>query len=186
MFFSFLSTGSSAYINSEGFDSSFPDVLSLMRKFLKKYSCQQVKKVEDDAGYSWSTFKPLVHLVYFSYTRHAFTEQVNKKPLIRDLYLTSIESAIFCLNNACSSQACLSILEDEGLTDFIICLPWFIPKELKDRACEVVQLMSQGTKLQPPKLLNIVKAGLASWFLPLGELLSPSFIDHLFNHFYKM
>ena len=106
--------------------------------------------------------------------------------MILNLFLTSIRSGLFALKNTCLSEDSGEILEKEGLTDFLICLQWYITEELKDDAHTIVQLMSQRVKIAPPSLVNIVKARIASWCVPLERVLSIEYVDEVRAGVYKL
>ena len=157
-----------------------------MHKFLHDYTYKQVRDAELETTYFWSTFKPFVKLVYFNYEKHVNGYLVKEKPLVQDLYLTSVKAGIFSLQNMCLSDESQDILEKEELTDFMICLPWYAPDDLKDDARLMVEIMSEKVKPHPPTLMNIVKARLASWCMPLEEVMSPSFVDKIHERLYEL
>lgn len=53
------------------------------------------------------------------------------------------------------------MLLQEGLEDYITCVPSYVPGSLRDQARELVRIVGSGVQLQPPRLVNLVKANLA-------------------------
>ena len=157
-----------------------------MKTFLKKYSYSQVKEAEKEAGYSWSTLVPLTRLVYFDYRQQTSSNLVKDSPLVMDLYMTSIRAGLFSLKIICSSPESLKVMEQEGIIDFVFCLPWFVTEELQNDARAIVSLMSQNAIQRPPRLLNIAKAGIAMWHgVSIIDMLSPAFIENVFTQLHK-
>ena len=107
---------------------------------------------------------------------------IEEKPLLKDLYLASLQRGIFLLQRACTTEDTLEILEMEGLIDFIICLPWHVSEGLAEEAGSIVQLLSQKRTLQPPTLKNIAKAKLAAWKVPFQDVMSNDYFDKARHH----
>ena len=107
---------------------------------------------------------------------------VEEKPLLKDLYLASLQMGIFLLQRACTTEDTLEILEMEGLIDFIICLPWHVSEGIKEKAKIAVQLLSKKRTLQPPSLMNIAKAKLAVWKIPFQKTMSYEFLDKVHHY----
>ncbi len=181
LFFSFLSTGSTAFVTSDGFKHFSVEILKFMKKFLKKYShTEQVKQAEKEAGYSWSTLIPLTNLVYFDFEKQ--TELVTANPLLRDLYMTSVQAGLFSLKIICSSPESIKIMQQEGIIDYMICLPWYINNKLSMDARDIAKLICQNTIPVPPRLVNIAKARICTWQgVTVDDMLSPSFIENVFT-----
>ena len=151
-----------------------------MQTFLCNTTYNEVHIAEEKAGYWWSTMKPFVHLVYFHYNKH-IKFLANENPVLKDLYLTSVQAGIFSLKNMSLSDIYKDIIEKEELTDYLTCLPWYVPQVLREDAELLVQLVNTKIKPQPPQLVNIVKGYLASDCFTLEEVMSPLFIDTLYQ-----
>ena len=59
---------------------------------------------------------------------------------------------------------------EENLVDYVVCMPWSVPEQLKQQACDLVTMLGSfpDMRMQPPQLLNIAKASLAKTFPELG------------------
>ena len=186
LFFSIIATATTDCVTDEGFSYFLEEILSFMQRFLREYTYEEVREAEKMTGFFWTTYKPFVNLIYFNYEQHLDSDLVKEKPLVKDLYLTSICAGIFSLKNMCLSDQMQDILEKEKLTDFLLCLPWYVPNDLKVDARMMVQLMSEKVKPNPPMLMNIVKARLATLYMPLDEVMSPSFTDKIHHRLYEL
>ena len=82
------------------------------------------------------------------------------------LQLVSLQLTLFALQNWLGGENHRQILRKEGLLDFVICMPQYVPPSLRPQAEELVQMVvsSPGIPEGPPKLLNLVKAKLAKKF----------------------
>lgn len=184
MFIAMLTT-SSPMLMVEGYYHSFHNfvaVLGFVSTFLENVTHDEVHEAEISTNYFWSTFKPFVKLTYFHYAKKARSNKlVEEYPLLRKLYLQSMRAGIFSLKNMCLSNNCKEVLEKEKLVDFITCLPWYAPVELKADAQSLVRMMHGVVPPEPPSLTNIVKAMLASNTLSLDTVMGASFITDIHN-----
>lgn len=63
------------------------------------------------------------------------------------------------------------VLRKEGLEDYITCIPSYVPEPLQTEARTLVHIVGSGIPLQPPKLINLVKAKLAVMHFGLERVL---------------
>ena len=182
VFFAILSTNSNFKSMSDKNDTSISSMSSFMSKFLKNSTYELVHQAEIETCYFSSTIKPLVRLCYFHYEKEINTPTVQMTPVLKELYFTSVKAGIFSIQNISLSDDFKDIVDKEGLIDYLICLPWYVTKDLKDDAQLLVQLTAAKVKLQPPKLMNIAKACLTSSQFTLDEILSPCFIENLYRN----
>ena len=184
LFFALISTSPSNCVAKEEFQQFLPEIISFMNKFIHRTTYQQVHEAEEQAEYHWCwcTMKPFVRLIYFHWNNHVNSLAVQQTQLLKDLYLTSIRAGILSLQSMCLSDDCKDVLENEELTDYLTCLPWYVPEVLREDAELLVQLVNIKIKPQPPQLVNIVKGYLASYCcFTLEEVMSPLFIDTLYQ-----
>ena len=87
--------------------------------------------------------------------------------------LVSIEVGLFWLYVSLMYEADRNTLTQEGLVDFVVCLPWCLPQDSRpqQQATELVAYLSRNLQLQPPSLLNLTKAKLASMHFGLRTML---------------
>ena len=168
-------------ITNEECQQFLPDIVFFMQTFLGSTTYDEVHNGEEEAMYFWSTMKPFVNLVYFHYNKHINSLAVQQNQVLKDLYLTSIQTGIFSLQSMCLSDDFKNIIGKEELTDYLTCLPWYVPEVLREDAELLVQLVNMKIKPQPPQLVNIVKGYLASYCFTLEEVMSPLFIDTLYQ-----
>ena len=100
--------------------------------------------------------------------------------------MLSVKAGLFLLKNACVIEDNVEVLEKEGQIDFIICLPWFINEEFKEDAVTVVDLLSRKKKLDPPKLVNIAKARLATICnIFIDEILQTKSLEEIYSNLHQ-
>lgn len=94
-----------------------------------------------------------------------------------------VEVGLFSLNCILlKNEEGMSLLERDGLVDYIICLPWCVPggERLKERASEIVSVVrSARPKLQPPSLLTLTKVKLASYLFGLEKVIATDSVHEL-------
>lgn len=157
-----------------------PEALQFMKTFLRENTYDQLHEAELETTYFWSTYKPFVQLVYIHYHRLTSGPLAQKVPLIQPLLLTCLQAGIFSLQNMCLSEDSANILEKEELVDYLTCLPWCVPQELRGEAEVLVRIVGTKIRPRPPTLQNIVKATLACNNVALSEIMDPSYnIDSL-------
>lgn len=166
----------------ESYYHSFSDVLRFVNRFLQNVTHQEIHEAEVKTNYFWSTFKPFVNLTYFQYTKKTTSNKlVQEHPLLGELYIHSMRAGIFSLKNVCLSNNCKEVLEKEKLVDFITCLPWYVPAELKEDAQSLVRTMNGVVFPGPPRLTNIIKAMIAASTVSLDTVMAASFITDVHN-----
>ena len=180
LFFALVSTGTSNCVAKEEFQLFLPDISSLIDKLLLYTTYEEIHEAEKQANYYWYTMKPFVNLVYSHY-KDSNSLPAMENQLLKDLYLTSVRTGIFSLQSMCLSDDFKDIIEKEELTDYLTCLPWYVPEVLREDAELLVQLVNMKIKPQPPQLVNIVKGYLASYCFTLEEVMSPLFTDTLYQ-----
>ena len=84
-----------------------------------------------------------------------------------------IQCGIFSMSNMLRSADMRDIFLQEGLMDYLVCLPWLYPQDWPERrqAQQLVAFMGQHVQLQPPSLSNITKAKLAAMYFGLEKVL---------------
>ena len=141
-----------------------------MELFLQANSYEKIREEEISCGCDCSIFIPYVKLAYVPNAPRAEETSVGK------LQLVSLQLAIFTLQNLLGRENHRQILLKEGLLDFVICMPQYVPPSLRPQAEELVQMVVSSPDIPegPPKLLNLVKARLAKMHFGLEEILSLS------------
>ena len=75
---------------------------------------------------------------------------------------------------------------EEGLLDYTLSLPWMLPHDWEERtsALRLVSFLGQNMQLQPPTLINLTKAKLASMHFGLERVLNTDSIHQLLSELY--
>ena len=78
------------------------------------------------------------------------------------------------------------IFVQEGLLDYTVSMPWIFPHNWPERAAahRLVSFLGQHMQLQPPSLLNLTKARLASMHFGLEKVLGTLSIHELLSEVY--
>ena len=147
----------------------YVDITGKIESFLQANSYKKIKE-EISVGCDCSIFIPYVKLAYIPSAPQAEQTPVGK------LQLVSLQLAIFTLQNWLGQENNREFLLKEGLLDFVICMPQYVPPSLRPQAEELVQMVVSSPDIPegPPKLLNLVKARLAKMHFGLEEILSLS------------
>ena len=149
-----------------------------MEAFLQANSYEKIRDLEITHHTSSLTFLPYVKLAYVPDAPPQAQETAIKR-----LQLVSLRLAIFSLQNGLGRESQRQTLLKEGLLDFVICMPQYVPPSLRPQAEELVQMVVSSPDIPegPPKLLNLVKARLAKMHFGLEQVLSLSVSEIGFN-----
>ena len=152
--------------------------MDTMESLLQANSFTEIRDIEIERGFNCSIFIPYVKLVYLP-------NALQTDSLLGKLQLVSLQLAIFSLQNMLGRQAHRELLQKEGLLDFVICMPQYVPPSLRPQAEELVQMVVSSPDIPegPPKLLNLVKARLAKMHFGLERILSLSVSEIVSRHF---
>ena len=148
----------------------YVDITGKIELFLQANTYEKIREEEISLGCNCSIFIPYVKLAYVPNTPQGEGTSVGK------LQLVSLQLAIFTLQNWLGREDHRQILLKEGLLDFVVCIPQYIPPSLRPQAEELVQMVVSSPDIPegPPKLLNLVKARLAKMHFGLEQVLSLS------------
>ena len=127
---------------------------------------------EDRARFSWSVFLPYVKLVYAPETP-TLDPIISSDPtsLLAKLRLLSLELILFWLRNTLGRSCHRDILIQEGLSDYLVCLPWYVPEKLKKAACDLLSVFAGNSSISPPRLSILARAKLAKVRFGLEKVL---------------
>ena len=160
--------------------SLYEKINSHMTRFLTNATVDSVSEQESSLGFFWSTFFPYLKLLFVPNTLQNSTSPCND-PSISSLQLLSIESVLFSLqcmlNNPDSRQSFLA----EEFNEYVVCVPWHVPQELKEKASSFLHVLSTHTQLQPPRLSVLAKTKLAKMQFGLEKMIKMSSLFELLN-----
>ncbi len=139
-----------------------------MADFLQNATYQDIMEREIKQQYIWATFVPYIKLLYLPSFSISGLER---------LHMLSLQTILLSLQNMLGRENHIKILLCEGLEDFITCSPSYVPESLKHQAKEMVQIVRSGMQLQPPKLVNLVKAKLAKMYFGLESVMNTTVGD---------
>ena len=181
--------------------TSSPQLFSLKQKstlaqfisnFLNEATPKQIRDHEVKNGYKWSTVIPFVKLAYYPRFNREFSMEVHRDTAstnaqnnvtvdLNMLAVHCIEMGVFSMQNVLHDEEIRDVLVHEGLVDYIVCMSWNVPQEsrVQQRAKELVAFLSQHMQLQPPSLVSVTKARLASLHFGLDRVLNTLSIHHL-------
>ena len=183
--------------------TSSPQLFSLKQKstlaqfisnFLDEATPKQIRDHEVKNGYKWSTVTPFVKLAYYPRFNRELSMEIHRDTASTDaqdsmtvdlniLAVHCIEMGVFSMQNVLHDEEIRDVLVCEGLVDYIVCMPWNAPQEsrVQQRATELVTFLSQHIQLQPPSLVSVTKARLASLHFGLERVLNTLSVHDLLS-----
>lgn len=183
--------------------TSSPQLFSLKQKstlaqfisnFLDEATPKQIRDHEVKNGYKWSTVTPFVKLAYYPRFNRELSMEIHRDTASTDaqdsmtvdlnmLAVHCIEMGVFSMQNVLHDEEIRDVLVCEGLVDYIVCMPWNVPQEsrVQQRATELVTFLSQHIQLQPPSLVSVTKARLASLHFGLERVLNTLSVHDLLS-----
>eukprot|EP00731_Ephydatia_muelleri_P038357 Em0731g2a len=135
--------------------SLYQPILSFMEEFLLTPNYIE-DAMQDLYNFVWCTILPHVRLLY---------TQDEESELASALKFYSIEILLGLHSMLRRKNHCMVIL-NEGLVDYIVCLPSHVPETLRSKARGLIQLLSSegNITVHPPRLINLAKAKLAKMY----------------------
>ena len=179
-YFTFLFLIQVSLISPQCIDSDcYVSITGKIESFLQANSYEKIREAEISLKSTCSIFLPYVKLAYIPNAPQAQRSSVGK------LQLVSLQLAIFALQNCLGQDIHREILLKDGLLDFVICMPQYVPPSLRPQAEELVQMVVSSPDIPegPPKLLNLVKARLAKMHFGLEKKLSLSVGEIMASNF---
>lgn len=151
-----------------------------MTAFLEETQSEQVHQYEKERGTIWATLLPYVKLAFLPDAPKRFPEC----PSLTDLQLLSLRIILFFLHSKATVEMYHTLLEKEGLLDFVRCLPWHVPHSCRKQAAAVTSdFCTAMHSEQPPRLHSLTQARLAKMGLGLERVLRMS-VGETANFFY--
>lgn len=161
---------------------------SAIHQFLKSADYTKIREHEKKNGYIWSTVTPIVKLVYlprndpsWTFCTYKSSEDVNEE--MRELEDLCIEAGVFSLQNMMLCDETSELLIAEHVLDFVVCMPWHLTKgtNAHKRACDLNTFLGHKMQIQPPSLVNMTKAKLATMHFGLEKVMNASSVHELVN-----
>ena len=174
MFFALVMTGSPTLL-AETSPDLLPQVDEFITNFITSTTCEEVHYAEIKTGYFWSTLKPIVRITYFHFETRSNHEIVRKYPILRNLYKNSMIAGVFSLRNMVLKDNFRTILDQENLTDYVVCLSWVLPHEVMEEVGDFAYSLQKVTQT-PPKLINLLKAKLSTSMFTLDVTINAEFL----------
>lgn len=168
--------GSSQYLLSFS-ESLLTEVQELMERVCK-CNPSDIRAYEIEEGLIWGTFLPYMGYLYSPSIVPDCSEPLSK--LITELQQLSVRVLIHSLHSALGREDHLKILIEEGLLDYFVSLPWYVPNCCTDVARNMIKDISKQTQLKPPALCSLAKAKLAKDVMGLKKVLNVRSVSDLF------
>ena len=144
-------------------------IVAFMEETMDKIGTRH-KEIRDVMGGAIrTTMFPLLEQLY--HPIRSFEGYFMEEDLKADL--VSIEVGLFWLYISLMNEEDKNTLTQEGSVDFVVCLPWCLPRDSRPQkqATELVAYLSHNLQLQPPSLLSLTRAKLASMRFGLRTML---------------
>ena len=145
--------------------SLYQPILSIMEEFLLTPKYIEVTKKELKNTFVWTTFLPYVRLLYTQ------DEEIEYASALK---LCSLQIVLLGLHSMLMRENHCKVIVDEGLVDYIVCLPSHVPETLRSDAWGLIRLLSSegNIAVHPPRLMNLAKAKLAKMYFGLEFVLN--------------
>ena len=171
---------------------TLPDLLRtniFLQDALAKVDIDAAHKFLHERLSGWiGTMKGLANLSYYPYINPRYSciqsyYSKKHKRTTKQLQLQCVEVGVVSLHIALLGEVEKQVLVKEGLVDYIVCLPWCLPRESRahHRASDMISYLKGQMQLQPPSLLNLAKAKLASMHFGLKKMLNTFSMQDLFS-----
>ena len=155
-----------------------PKMAQYGESFLQMATPTEIMEYEEKRRFSWSVFFPYVELVYLPST--GLSEVGNKKSNLQSkLQLMALETILFWLHNTLGREIHREILTKEKLLDYVICMPWNVPKTLQHKARMLISLLAPHIPIEPPRLSILAKAKLAKTQFGLKKMMEIQSVNEL-------
>ena len=170
-------------------------IARLISDFFEKTTPREIRDHEVKNGYKWSTVVPFVKVVYCPRKNRKFSMENHKDPntdhdsdsaaTLDTLAVHCIETGVFSLQNVLQDEEIRDVLVREGLVDYVTSMPWNVPHgtRVHQRSKELVAFLGQHMQLQPPSLVNLSKARLASLYFGLDKVFKAFSVHELVSDY---
>ena len=155
-------------------------ILDFISDFIKTADYTEVRQQEFENGYIWSTLIPFVKLVYQP-CLDCSTDGSQKT-----LQELCIEAGVFSLQNMLSCEASREVLIQEGLVEYVTCMPWYTPRVVRKRAEQLVSMLGKKIQLQPPRLGVMTRAKLATLHFGFEKVFQAVSVHELLTEVYQI
>ena len=91
---------------------------------------------------------------------------------LHSLQRVCLEMVLFFLRTKVARDCHCKVLTEEGLVDFVTCLPWHVDTAFREKAKGIVSELGGHIKLQPPKLSSLARAVLARMHFGLKKVVT--------------
>ena len=154
-------------LSETAFPNEFRDnALIRLKDFCENASCSSVTEVEEGYHSNWISMMPFVETMYTS----KFSNTSAGKG---SLEWYSSQMAVFALEAELTRDRNRTWLQQQGLNDFVTCLPWICSPDWHEKLNRVVELLKRSRLYCVPKLQSITRAKLAITGGGLRSVFSP-------------
>lgn len=138
--------------------------LDCMSLFLTDARPKDITHMEDKYDYNWITTLPFVEMLYLPVSDTVKEQPCTlegEEPLRDKCQHWSISVAVVGIEAEMARGCNRKVTVNQGLLDFVVCLPWGMPAKWGDGCRAAVAFFRKEGKLPVPKLSSIAKATLA-------------------------
>lgn len=134
-------------------------ISAFVEKFVQTFTWEDVMNTDVKLGTTYVTFLPFIRLFYTPDSDKVSVHEARESQLM----ITCLNVVILQLQATLGRLQNCRVLVEEGLLDYVTCIPFNVPDCLKAKAQMLVTTVasSQSGVLQPPRLVSLSKAKLA-------------------------
>ena len=158
------------------------EVVNALLKRVSQYDPLTIRAYEEEKGISSATIFPHLKFLYspsVNYDCEILDGDISKRSLLLSLNALSYKVLLNMLYSLLGRIDHVRILVSEGLSDFIVILPWHVPKTSRLHAQLLVKEVRKFVSLQPPTLSSLAKAKLAKMSWGLVKMLEIQSVNDL-------
>ena len=141
-----------------------PKILNSMDRFLVMAKAPQIMSVEERYQYDWITVFPFLEMLYaplMDCVKSKTYSLDSDDPVKEKCQYWSTSIAVLSVDTEMRRECNRRLLLSQKLLDYVVCLPWEMPRQWKERCSSVVSHFAKDGRLPVPRLSSIAKAKLA-------------------------
>eukprot|EP00731_Ephydatia_muelleri_P001929 Em0001g1929a len=153
--------------------TQYLQINELLEQFLSEADANEIHTYEVELGYVQERYIPYLRVAYMPFHAKKTVLACGSDPRYRNLQMMCIEAHVLFLQVILIGEQERKKMMDQGLMDYILCLPSVLPagSRAQKRAKDLVAMLGKEMHLQPPSLISMARARLATTHFGLDRVL---------------
>ena len=155
------------------FTAQYLQINELLEQFLSEADANEIHTYEVELGYVQERYIPYLRVAYMPFHAKKTVLACGSDPRYRNLQMMCIEAHVLFFQVILIGEQERKKMVDQGLMDYILCLPSVLPagSRAQQRAKDLVAMLGKEMHLQPPSLISMARARLATTHFGLDRVL---------------